>query len=63
MTTENMQEFLKPTQFIDSDSEAVKSFAREATEGATGDIEKAIRLYYAVRDRIRYDPYKFYLDE
>ncbi len=63
MTTENMQDFLKPTQFIDSDSEAVKSFAREATEGATGDIEKAIRLYYAVRDRIRYDPYKFYLDE
>jgi len=63
MTTENMQDFLKPTQFIDSDSEAVKSFAREATQGANSDIEKAIRLYYAVRDRIRYDPYKFYLDE
>lgn len=63
MTTENMQDFLKPTQFIDSDSEAVKSFALEATQGANSDIEKAIRLYYAVRDRIRYDPYKFYLDE
>lgn len=58
-----MQDFLKPTQFIDSDSEAVKSFALEATQGANSDIEKAIRLYYAVRDRIRYDPYKFYLDE
>ena len=58
-----MTEFLQPTTFIDSDSATVKAFAFEAIEGATSNIEKAIRLYYAVRDSIRYDPYKFYLNE
>jgi len=63
MTAVEMTEFLQPTKFIDSDSATVKAFAFEAIQGATNDIEKAIRLYYAVRDSIRYDPYKFYLNE
>ncbi|MGB1541529.1 MAG: transglutaminase-like domain-containing protein, partial [Cycloclasticus sp.] len=58
-----MTKFLQPTKFIDSDSATVKAFAFKSIEGATSDIEKAIRLYYAVRDSIRYDPYKFYLNE
>ena len=28
-----------------------------ATRGATNDIERAVRLFYQVRDGIRYDPY------
>lgn len=57
IANEDMARFLEPTRFIDSDDESVRAFAEQATEGASGDIEKAIRLYYAVRDRIRYDPY------
>ncbi len=48
-------EYLRPTRFIDSDSEAVRRFAGRAGSGS--DIEKATRLFYAVRDSIRYDPF------
>lgn len=50
-------EFLKPTFFFDTDSPVVEEFARNVTEGAQTDVEKAIKLFYAVRDCIRYDPY------
>lgn len=43
--------------FIDSDHPDVVAFAKEVTAGATTDREKAVALFYAVRDRIRYDPY------
>jgi len=43
--------------FIDSDHPDVVAFAKEATAGATTDSEKAVALFYAVRDGIRYDPY------
>jgi transglutaminase-like putative cysteine protease len=49
--------FLEPTWFLDSDHPTVARFARETTQGATDDIERAVRLFYTVRDRIRYDPY------
>jgi len=58
-----MNAYLKPTKFIDSDAEIVQQFAKEITEGASTDKDKAIRLYYAVRDKVRYDPYKFFLTE
>ena len=44
-------------QYVDSDHPDVVAFAKEATAGATSDREKAVALFYAVRDRIRYDPY------
>lgn len=43
--------------FVDSDHPDVVAFAKEATAGATTDREKAVALFYAVRDGIRYDPY------
>lgn len=43
--------------FIDSDHPDVVAFAKEATAGVTTDREKAVALFYAVRDGIRYDPY------
>jgi len=55
--------YLQPTEFINSDSAAVVEFANKSIAGASTDIDKAIRLYYAVRDGIRYDPYKFYLNK
>jgi transglutaminase-like putative cysteine protease len=44
-------------QFVDSDHPDVIAFAKEATAGSTTDREKAVALFYAVRDRFRYDPY------
>jgi len=51
-----------PGRFVDSDHPDVIAFARRASAGATGPVDAAIRLYYAVRDEIRYDPYGIRLD-
>lgn len=50
--------YLKPTEFIDSDSPAVRDFAKKAIADAVTLREKAVKLYYAVRDGIYYDPYR-----
>jgi transglutaminase-like putative cysteine protease len=50
-------DFLGAGDFIDSDSPRVIAFARAATAGATGELDKVLRLYHAVRDGIVYDPY------
>lgn len=49
---------LAPTRTLDFDRAAVADFARRAA-GAGTERERAVRLYYAVRDGIRYDPYAF----
>jgi transglutaminase-like putative cysteine protease len=54
-------EHLAPTPFLDSDHPAVKEFARHAVAhlpAKASDIERGVALYYAVRDSIRYDPYR-----
>ena len=48
---------LSPTAFIDSDNPVVRDFVAEVTEGATDEHEVVARLFAAVRDGIRYDPY------
>jgi transglutaminase-like putative cysteine protease len=57
-----MDEYLRPTYFIDSDHPAVADFARKASAGGGDDIARAVRLYDAVRDGIRYDPYTATMD-
>ena len=52
-----MKDFLQPGHFVDSDHPAVRAFAAEHTRGAT-DREKAVALYHAVRDRVRYNPFQ-----
>lgn len=44
-------------EFIDSRDAGVQEFARKVTAGAGDDISRAVKLYYAVRDEILYDPY------
>ncbi len=56
------EDCLGPTDLIDSDNDAVRAFAARAVGDATDPTEKAIRLFYAVRDEIRYDPYSMRLD-
>jgi transglutaminase-like putative cysteine protease len=48
---------LRATWFLDWESAAVMEFAQRATKGAATDRERATRLFYAVRDGYRYDPY------
>ncbi len=61
---EDFQPFLTPTAIIDSDHPAVREYARRAADGAADPVEAAVKLYLAVRDGIRYDPYApFHLPE
>lgn len=53
---ENMQEFLQPTEFLNFDDANVREFAVRNSAGAESDKEKAIKLYYAVRDGFQYNP-------
>jgi len=50
-----INQYLKPTFFIDSDAESVKEKALELTEGVKGEKEKAKRIFYFVRDEIKYN--------
>jgi hypothetical protein len=52
-----MEQFLSPTEFLDSDHDSVREYAEKNTVGASNDTERAIKLYYAVRDDFQYDPY------
>lgn len=54
-----MDEYLRPTFYLDWDNPSVTAFARDTSAGAADDVERAVRLYYAVRDGVRYDPYAF----
>jgi transglutaminase-like putative cysteine protease len=55
-------EYLQSTRFLDSDSDAVRSFAQQAAGAETSDIGRAVKLFYAVRDGIRYDPFAISLE-
>ena len=48
---------LQPTALLDSDHPAVVAFAARHGGGAD-DRQRAVSLYYAVRDGFRYDPYR-----
>lgn len=54
-------EFLRPTYFMDHEHPAVREFVARAVENETDPVKKAVKLYYAVRDGIRYDPYRFHM--
>jgi transglutaminase-like putative cysteine protease len=55
---ERDEAWLEPTWFIDSDSDEVAAFAARAAGEASDPTEVAVRLFHAVRDGIRYDPYR-----
>ncbi len=51
----DMEDFLKPTFTIESDHPAVVDRAQNLTQGCQSDSEKATKLFYFVRDAIRYN--------
>jgi transglutaminase-like putative cysteine protease len=55
-------QYLSPGRYIDSDHPAVREFARRHASGAT-DRERAVSLYYAVRDGVRYNPFLDFMDD
>lgn len=56
MKTE-LARFLAPTEFLDWKHDAVQQFTASATRNATDSVDKACRIFTAVRDLIWYDPY------
>ena len=57
-----MNEFLAPGRYVDSAHPAVLAFTRKHASGKT-EIERAVSLYYAVRDGIRYNPFLDFSDD
>jgi len=61
---EALEIYLQPTQILDSNNLQVAMLARQLASQEADDTEKAVRLYYWVRDKIWYDPYvPFYKPE
>ena len=52
-----MNEYLQPGHYVDSTHPQVAAFAAQHGKGADA-REKAVALYYAVRDTIRYNPFQ-----
>jgi transglutaminase-like putative cysteine protease len=55
-------EWLAPGPFLDSAHPRVRAFAEAAVAGAGTDVERAVKLFYAVRDGWRYYPFTIRLD-
>ena len=57
MKEEPMSLYLRATDIIDSDNIAIRQKAKEVSEPYETDIEKAIAIFYFVRDQIKYNPF------
>ena len=55
--SEDLAPYLRPSACVESDAPAVHAFVDRVTSGAVDDRDRVVRLFYAVRDEIRYDPY------
>jgi len=49
--------YLSPGEFVDSDHPAIVAYAERVAGESGSQREKVLRLFYAVRDDIYYDPY------
>lgn len=52
-----LQVHLEPTFFVDSDHPAIVEYACEHGRAPATPIDRAVRLYYEIRDGFRYDPW------
>jgi len=52
-----LQQYLTPTRYLDSNHPEIQRYALETVNQASSDQDKAVALYYAVRDHFRYNPY------
>lgn len=56
-----MTAYLSPGQYVDSAHPLVAAFSKKHTKG-NGERERAVSLYYAVRDEVRYNPFLDFSD-
>ena len=64
MKDSSSNKYLTPTSIIDSDHRTIIDCAAHTIGRTKNPIERAVKVYYAVRDGILYDPYyPFYLPE
>ncbi len=52
-----MHKYLQSTEIIDSDNPVIIQKAKKLSNHLETDIEKAVALFYFVRDHIKYNPY------
>ena len=52
------EDYLAPTPFLDFEHPVVAAFTAEATAGLQDPVDQAVALFYAARDRIRYDAFR-----
>jgi transglutaminase-like putative cysteine protease len=57
-----VSEFLAAGRYVDSDHPDVVEFSRRNSSGSNP-LQRAVSLYYAVRDTIRYNPFLDFSDE
>lgn len=55
-------QYLASGEYIDADAPEIRAHSTRATQGETTDVGKAVKLFYAVRDGWRYDPFNLPLN-
>jgi len=53
----SIQKFLQPTSYLDCHAESVMEKSRKIVQGSEGQRDRAVRIFYAVRDGIKYTIY------
>ncbi len=61
-TQKGLEQYLRPTAIIESEHPDLLRFVQRVTNGAESPVAKAVKLYYAVRDGWRYNPYDIRLE-
>lgn len=56
-----MENYLAPTYYFDYESPAIQTFANKVVKDVSTAKEKAIQLYYAIRDGWFYDAYQIHI--
>ena len=56
-----MDEYIKPTFFLDYESSVIQNFIKQIISPDQTETEKVVKLYYSVRDEVKYDPYRIIL--
>ena len=54
--------YLQATPLMDADHPEIVAYAKTITQGSVSDQQRAIRIYYAIRDNWRYNPYHISLN-
>jgi transglutaminase-like putative cysteine protease len=52
-----MRKYLEPTALIDANNESIRKTVRATTAGEKNARQRAVQLFYFVRDQIAYNPY------